>query len=47
MSFLQQYECFVSAEDGHVSEIIEKCQNHPSIKLIKAKNKNKAQTFKF
>ena len=35
------------SEEDPVSKIIEKCQNHPSIKLIKAKNENKSQTFSF
>ena len=36
----QEYESFDSSEDL-VSSIIKKYQNHPSIKLIKTKNKSK------
>ena len=41
----QEYESFDSSEGNPVSSIIKKYQNHPSIKLIKTKNKSK--TFRF
>ena len=41
----QEYESFDSSEENPVSSIIKKYQNHPSIKLIKTKNKSK--TFRF
>ena len=41
----QEYESFNSLEENPVSSIIKKYQNHPSIKLIKTKNKSK--TFRF
>ena len=41
----QEYESFDSSEEDPVSSIIKKYQNHPSIKLIKTKNKSK--TFRF
>ena len=41
----QEYESFDSSEENPVSSIIKKIQNHPSIKLIKTKNKSK--TFRF
>ena len=37
----QEYESFDSSEGNPVSRIIKKYQNHPSIKLIKTKNKSK------
>ena len=40
-----EYESFGSSEENTVSSIIKKYQNHPSIKLIKTKNKSK--TFRF
>ena len=40
-----EYESFGSSEENPVSSIIKKYQNHPSIKLIKSKNKSK--TFRF
>ena len=40
-----EYESFGSSEENPVSSIIKKYQNHPSIKLIKTKNKSK--TFRF
>ena len=41
----REYESFDSSEGNPVSSIIKKYQNHPSIKLIKTKNKSK--TFRF
>ena len=41
----QEHESFDSSEENTVSSIIKKYQNHPSIKLIKTKNKSK--TFRF
>ena len=41
----QEYESFDSSEGNPVLSIIKKYQNHPSIKLIKTKNKFK--TFRF
>ena len=43
----QEYECFDSTEEDGVLRIIEKYPDHPSIKLIKAKNKNKSHTVSF
>ena len=40
-----EYESFGSSEENPVSIIIKKYQNHPSIKLIKSKNKSK--TFRY
>ena len=40
-----EYESFGSSEENTVSSIIKKYQNHPSIKLIKSKNKSK--TFRY
>ena len=37
----EEYESFDSSEGNLVSNIIKKYQNHPSIKLIKTKNKSK------
>ena len=45
MSKNQEYESFDSSEEYPVSSIIKKYRNHPSIKLIKTKNKPK--TFRF
>ena len=41
----QEFEYSVSSEEDPLLRIIGKYQNHPSIKLIKSKNKS--QTFKF
>ena len=41
----QEYESFDLSEKNTVSSIIKKYQNHPSIKLIKTRNKSK--TFRF
>ena len=41
----QEYESFDLSEGNLVTSIIKKYQNHPSIKLIKTKNKSK--TFRF
>ena len=41
----QEYECSDSSDKDPVSSIIKQYQNHPSIKLIKTKNKSK--TFRF
>ena len=41
----QEFECLDSSEKDPLLRIINKYQNHPSIKLIKAKNKSK--TFRF
>ena len=41
----REYEGFDSSERNTVSSFIKKIQNHPSIKLIKTKNKSK--TFRF
>ena len=41
----QEFECLDSSEKDPLLRIIKKYQNHPSIKLIKAKNKSK--TFRF
>ena len=41
----QEHESFDSSEENTVSSIIKKYQNHPSIKLIKSKNKSK--TFRY
>ena len=43
----QKHECLDSSEEDPVFKIEEKYQNHPSVKLIKAKNKNKSLTFMF
>ena len=45
MSKNQEYESFDLSEVNPVSSIIKKYQNHPSIKLLKTKNKSK--TFRF
>ena len=42
----QEYESFDLSEENFVSSIIKKYQNHPSIKLIKTKNKSKTFRFK-
>ena len=42
----QEYVSFDSSEGNPVSSIIKKYQNHPSIKLIKIKNKSKTFRFK-
>ena len=42
----QEYESFDSSEENPVSSIIKKYQNHPSIKLVKTKNKSKTFRFK-
>ena len=45
MPYNQEYESFDSSEGNPVSSIIKKYQNHPSVELIKTKNKSK--TFRF
>ena len=39
------YKCTHSSEQNAILKILDKCKNHPSIKLIKAKNSFKV--FKF
>ena len=45
MSKNQEYEGFYASEKDPASSIIKKYQNHPSIMVIKTKNKSK--TFRF
>ena len=40
MTVNQEYECSDSEDDDPFLKIIKKYQNRPTIKLIKAKNKN-------
>ena len=46
MSKDQEYESFDSSEGNPVSSINKKYQNHPSIKLIRTKNKSKSFRFR-
>ena len=41
-----EYETLHSSEENPVSSIIKNYQNHPSIKLIKTRNKSKAFRFR-
>ena len=43
----QEHECLESEQNYLALKVIEKYQNHSSFKLIKAKNKNQSQTFRF
>ena len=43
----QPYECNKSQEQDPVLNIIEKYKFHPSIKLIKSKNKGLSSSFSF
>ena len=45
MSTNQKFECSVTQENDPLLRIIEKYQNHPSVQLIKSKNK--LRSFKF